>query len=217
MHELKQFLSELNITIQKQEGAEYVCTCPWCDSPKLYVNVETGRWQCFHSCGQGYPYQLAAKLTGKPAREVFEIIDRYGLRTPADEKPVKRPKKNISFLDGKLRPATDDEINALAAAKSLDPDALRVFAPLVHVDEPVAYLPVFDPADLTRPTGYLRCRLDGKPFDTGVKYPTLGNVGLFALPWLAGRTDETIIVAEAWRDMAAAVSLGYAATATWGG
>lgn len=213
---LKQFLSELNITIAKQEGGEYVCTCPWCDSPKLYVNVETGRWQCFHGCGQGYPYQLAAKLTGKPARDVFEIVDRYGLRTPADEKPPKRVKKNISFLDGKLRPATDNEINALAAAKSLDPDALRVFAPRVHVDEPVAYLPVFDPADLTRPTGYLRCRLDGKPFDGGVKYPTLGNVGLFALPWLAGRTDETIIIAEAWRDMAAAVSLGYAATATWG-
>lgn len=216
MHELKQFLSELNITIAKQEGQELVCTCPWCDSPKLYVNVETGGWQCFHGCGQGYPYQLAAKITGKPARDVFEIVDRYGLRTPADEKPPKRVKKNISFLDGKLRPATDDEINALAAAKSLDPDALRVFAPRVHVDEPVAYLPVFDPADLTRPTGYLRCRLDGKPFDTGVKYPTLGNVGLFALPWLAGRTDETIIIAEAWRDMAAAVSLGYAATATWG-
>lgn len=37
MHELKQFLAELNITIAKQEGQELVCTCPWCDSPKLYL------------------------------------------------------------------------------------------------------------------------------------------------------------------------------------
>ena len=54
--------SGLDLRKQKKPG-EYLAVCPHCQKLKLAINVEKGKWQCWH-CGQGGGVQALSKWVG---------------------------------------------------------------------------------------------------------------------------------------------------------
>jgi len=78
---IKKFIQHLGLKFLRTEGGELIYECPWCASQKFSVNGTTGAWQCFRGCGEGYPYQLAKKLTTLEPKGIFELLERFGLGT----------------------------------------------------------------------------------------------------------------------------------------
>lgn len=215
---VKQLLEHLGIKIVRNEAAELICQCPWCNSDHLSINAKTGKWQCFHGCGGGYPYQLVKKLTSLEPGEAFQLLEKYGLRTDFDTNQKQKTKpKDLSWFDSKLRKPTDDEIERLCKSRQIDKTALLTLEPLVMKNLPIMCIPAWNPADMKQPCGYLRMHIDGKliKLKNGKeeKYPSIGNKGLYGLPWLLKRQYERIVFCEGVRDCLAAISLGLHATA----
>lgn len=218
---IKQFLDHLGIKVIRSEAAELICQCPFCSSDHLSVNAKTGAWQCFRGCGEGYPYQLVKKLANLEAKEIFEILKRFNL---AQDNPAARTQqtqpakpKDIRWFENKLRKPTDDEIERLCKSRQIDKAALLILEPLIMKDMPIMCIPAWNPLNMERPCGYLRMHIDGKliKLKSGKeeKYPSIGNKGLYALPWILKQQYEKIIFCEGVRDCLAAISLGFIATA----
>jgi hypothetical protein len=207
----------LGLEFIRQEGGELIHKCPWCGAEKLYINAQTGAWQCFHGCGQGHPYQLIAKMKpGTEPKDIYAALERFGLKDGAGmQAEPPKVKKDINWFRKKLRLPTAEEIERLCMAKGLDKTALAAFEPMVLGQ--IAAIPVWNPAVMDKPCGYLRCHLDGLKIKLKSgkeeKYPVIGTKGLYGLPQLAKQQYDAIIYAEGWRDALAAIAAGMAATA----
>ena len=226
--DVKNFINELGLTFIRQEGNELIYKCPDCGKDKLYVNKDTGAWQCFHGCGEGHPYQLAKKL--KPSMEagdIFELCGRYGVEQGGSEgnrSVSSKPKKKLIYTRKDVKAPTDAELDTFCAAKGVDKQALAAFQPFRHVREPWMLLPAFTPGN-PQAVGIIRVGLQGqlvpiKYKEDGVwkekleKYPVAkgSSPGLLGLPRLVEDKPSTIIYAEGWKDALAAIQAGYAAT-----
>ncbi|HPS54040.1 MAG TPA: toprim domain-containing protein [Sedimentisphaerales bacterium] len=222
---IKGFIEHLGIKTLRIEGNQYVCTCPWCNSPKLYVNQTTGLWDCKHGCGVGNPYKLVEMLTGKTGKDVFDILEQFGLSTavqptaPATQ-PTK-PKKLWLKKDDIVPLHLLDQL-IFCDAKRINREALMSIRPFRHAKQPWVLLPAFDPSDMVKACGWIRVGLDGRKVEIKYKedgeiktklekYPVVkgSSPGLLGLHKAALDTSGTIIYAEGWRDLLAALSLGF--------
>lgn len=225
------FLEHLGVKAIRREGDnQLLCRCHVCGKDKLYVNRTTGLWKCFHGCGSGNAYKLAQTLTSLRPAEIMALLGKDGLNSgdrPAEAK--QRPKKP-RITKSEKQPAIKDEIEAFCKIKSIDPEAMKtVFGPLWrHVKHPWMLLPAHNPSNLSAGAcGILRAALDGGMVKLASgredKYPAIagGGHGLFGAHWILERPKaslyEPLIFAEGWRDMIAAVMLGFYATASSGG
>lgn len=230
---MKSFLTHLGIAVVRPEGDnQLLCECHLCGKPKLYVNKTSGLWDCKTGCDHGNPYKLAEKLTSLAPAEIMALLGEYGL-SPGDRgleaKPgakAKQKKPRISKKD--VQPATKDEIDAFCKVKGITPKALKTVFGAVwrHRQHPWLLLPAHNPSTpKAGACGILRAALDGsmiKIKDGEEKYPAIfgGGHGLFGVHWILKHKqslNEPLIFTEGWRDMIAAVMLGYYATASSGG
>lgn len=226
---MKQLLNELDIIIKKPEGDQYLCICPWCMTNHLYINKQTGLWDCKRGCGHGNAYQLAERITKKPAREVFQLLEKIGIKSGnGDGKPATpqvKPKPSIKPFIRQLAEPTDEQIQQLCKAKSISENALRQLSPLALAEAGVICLPGHTRGQ-SEPCGFLRVRWDGQPIQLrsgkSEKYPAIGQHGLLGTQNLAASGCDTILIVEAWRDLCAALAADpeasvYTATASTGG
>jgi len=227
---IKQFTQHLGLKFIRKEGGELIYECPWCASQKFSVNATTGAWQCFRGCGEGYPYQLAKKLTALEPKGIFELLERFGLgtdsptaaRTQTEPPKAKHPQiKPEDIID-----LTDEDIETFCTAKNISKNALSAFTPKRHKREPLVLLPAYDPDDMEKPCGFIRCGLSGqmvkiKYRDTDgtikekeEKYPVVkgSSPGLLGVHRIAQDNPESIIYAEGWKDALAAIQAGFSAT-----
>lgn len=232
---IKDYLQHLGLQYLRQEGSEYIYECPWCRGPKFYVNQSTGAWQCFRGCGEGYPYHLAQKLTGLQPKQIFELLEKYGLNTgdgPRDVPQKAEPKKKTLMLKREdVRQLTEEELQSFCQIKQLDPAALKQIRPFAHTTKPWVLLPGHDPEDMSKACGWIRVGIDGslvqikyKDSDGKLqakeeKYPVVAGTtpGLLGLHSLANDTTDTIIYAEGWKDCVAALQLGLPTVANTNG
>jgi P4 family phage/plasmid primase-like protien len=225
---IKQFCEHLGLKFLRQEGSELIHKCPLCKGDKLYINSQSGAWQCFHGCGEGYPYQLVRKLTSKLPGEIFDILDQFGLNSDRPKSTESAPKK-LYLKPEDVRPLRLLDQLVFSHAKNIDFEALLKIRPYRHRKEPWVLLPAFDPTDLEKACGWIRAGIDGQPVvrkyredgvvkTKGEKYPLVkgsapGLVGLHALP----PAYDTVVYCEGWKDCVAALSLGLPAIANSNG
>lgn len=223
---IKQFIQHLGLKFLRTEAAELIYECPWCQGQKFYVNSKTGAWQCFHGCGEGHLYQLVKrKLPTLESKEIFKLLEQFGLNhdnPSAKGENVKPPKKDIRWFTGTLREPFDSELVRLCVAKNIDYNILKRLEPKAMKQNSILCLPVYNPQFMPVPCGYIRVHMDGnliriKASGKDEKYPVIGNVGLLGLPWLVNQQYDEILFCEGWRDMMAAMTLGYAAVASSAG
>jgi hypothetical protein len=224
---IKQFYNHLGLTFIRQEsgknGPELIFECPWCKTKAFSVNAVTGAWQCFKGCGNGYPYQIAIKLTNLDPKPVFELLEQFGLgKDNPDAVRTQRAKPTKPKLTSNdVTKLTDADIKTFCEAKGVDRDAFLRVRPCRHKTKPWILLPAFDPADMKKATGWIRAGIDGSLIpirykEDGVwhekleKYPVIAgsNVGLLGLHAI-DPMDDVIIFAEGWKDMLAAMKYGY--------
>ena len=220
---IRDLLNYLELQV-KQEGSQLVIDCPQCGKEKhCHVAPETGLWHCKVCSASGNPWRLVEiMMPNLDTSGICQMLKEHGLYNDnQNSTPSKQP--NLKLTKNDIRPMTEDEITSVCSAKQISREALLKFAPYAHAREPLMLIPAFEPDNLSKACGWLRCRFDGAPIILGngksVKYPIVsGSVhGLFGLKTLTDEQPETIVFAEAWRDALAAISLGYAATASSGG
>jgi hypothetical protein len=190
------------------------------------VNDTTGAWQCFAGCGKGYPYQFAKKLNpSQAARDIFQTMEQFGIISgqanyaAAKAAPIPtKPKLN------KCQQLTRSELDQFCEAKGIDLEAFWTLSPAKLADKPIIVIPMHDPADMTKPCGYIRASIDGSPVEIrykeddvwksrSEKYPVVAgsNCGLVGLKYIVDKQYDTIVFAEGWKDMLAARYFGYTA------
>ena len=222
---IKGFIEHLGIKILRTEGNQYVCQCPWCDSPKLYINQLTGLWDCKHGCGEGNPYKLIEKLTNKTGKDNFTVLEQFNLGTDAQStapEVLKKPKRIwLRKEDIKTLPLLDQL--TFCQAKQLDRTALLKLQPYRHAKEPWVLLPAFNPENPAKACGWIRVGLDGRQIELKSrneagewetrleKYPVIkgSSPGLVGLTEALKDTSGTIIYAEGWKDAHAVISQGF--------
>jgi P4 family phage/plasmid primase-like protien len=217
------FLAHLGLTF-KQEGSQLVIDCPECGKEKhCHVAQETGLWHCKVCSAGGNPWRLVEIVQSNlDSKGIYQLLKEHGLYNDTQNSaPPKLPQPAMTKND--VRQMTDDEITSVCSAKQIGREALLKFTPYAHTQKPWMLLPAFEPGNLSKACGWLRCRFDGAPIILGngnsVKYPIVsGSVhGLFGLKTLMDEQPETIVFAEGWRDALAAIGLGYHAIASSGG
>jgi putative DNA primase/helicase len=223
------FLKQLGLNA-KQQGKNIMLCCLACDDDGYHLQLlaETGHGRCLKCDWRANLYKIAQTVTHMQPREIFEFLEKHGFKDSSEfKKEHKKAAPEITKED--IRPLFDLERISICYHKQLDFNALAKFKPFAHVKQPWMLLPAFDPSDMNRACGWMRVRIDGQPVydftdkDTGerkvIKYPIVSgsNHGLFGLRAITEDRPDTIIFAEAWRDALAAISLGYAATASSGG
>jgi len=221
---VKDFLNNLGVNILRQEGInQYVCTCPWCNGSKLYVNQTTGLWDCKKGCGNGNPYQMAEKLTTLDPKGILALLKDHGLLNNINQPETKQQPRKITLKASEVVTPTKQQLQQLCQAKQVNQDALSKFTPYAHTKNPLILLPAFNPENLKKACGWLRLRIDGQPIKRAdgqtVKYPMVSGSrhGLFGVKWIMDKNPDTIVFCEAWRDALAVISLGFFATASSGG
>lgn len=220
---IKQFISNLGVKYVRPEGQEFVCVCPQCEQEPMHVNSTTGLWHCKHGCGNGNPFSLVKIVRpGIDDKDVFAILDQFGLNK-GQSQPAQIKPKNIDWFNKLLVDPTEDELQQLCDVKGIQIDMLKRLRPMMLRAEGIVCLPVHNPSNMQQGAcGYIRVRKDGqlihvKSSGKDEKYPAIGNIGLLGVQYLAKHPFETILFCEGWRDMLAAMSLGYAATASSAG
>jgi len=228
---IKEFYQHLGLVFHRQEGGkngpELIFDCPWCQAKTFSVNGESGAWQCFKGCGNGHPYQIAMKLTNLKPKAIFELLEEYGLGTDSQTAARTRQAKKKPTIpklernDVMQLPLLDQLV--FCHAKGIDRESLMKLKPLRHRREPWVLLPAFDPNDMRKATGWIRAGIDGSlipiKYKEGdewkeklEKYPVVSgsNVGLLGLKALDPMSD-TVVFAEGWKDMLAAMKYGFEA------
>ncbi|AQT69201.1 hypothetical protein STSP2_02388 [Anaerohalosphaera lusitana] len=217
---VRDILQEIGIETVRPEGdGQLLCVCPDCGTKHLYVNRNSGLWDCKRGCGKGNLFGLVRKVTGLEDRKCFELLERHGFKDNSGPSKPAKPKK-IDWFTNKLRRASSAKLAKLCKIKKISCDAIAKFGPKAHKAEPIICIPAYDPA-AGEVCGYLRVGNEGQPVKLKngklEKYPAVGKHGLYGLPWLQKEQPETIIFCEAWRDALAAIDAGYYATASSGG
>ncbi len=223
------FLTYLGLQF-KQEGSQLVIDCPQCGKEKhCHVAPDNGLWHCKVCGAKGNPYRMVGFLNPQfDAHRIFEILERFDLHH--SDNPTAKNKKSTSpkITQADIREITDSELDTICEIKKIDKNSLLKFDPWAHINKPWMLLPAFSPENLEKACGWMRIHLTGENIFVGYdnhrqprmeKYPIIsGSVhGLFGLKCLMQEQPQTIIFAEGWRDALAAISLGYAATASSGG
>ena len=213
-------LSEIGVeTIRPEGNGHLLCICPDCQTKHLYINRSSGLWDCKRGCGQGNLFELVRKITGWQDRQCFEILEKHGYKADTVAAPISKP-KDISWFTSQLRKAVPEDLRKLCEIKQISCEALLKYGPAVHNTAPIICIPTYDPANGSV-CGYLRVGNEGQPVKLRngqeEKYPTIGEHGLYGLPWLHKEKPETIIFCEAWRDALAAIEAGFYAVASSGG
>ena len=210
---MKQLLAELGIEIVKAEGAELICTCPFCEKPKLYVNIESGLWQCWRGCDQGNALTLARHLSNASDKDIFEKLNRIGLAfTDKRQAYVNDPQKKPRVASTDLQPMSEQDWQRLCQAKDLDRSHVEALEAFRHYGGMIAFIPAFDPEDRDHACGWIRVHLDGKLIETkygSQKYPVEegSQPGLIGLRTMTG--EGPLVFCEGWKDMIAARALGF--------
>jgi P4 family phage/plasmid primase-like protien len=230
MSDIKSYIGELGLAVARKEAKEYLCGCPWCaSSDSLSVNGESGLWRCFHGCGSGNLWTLAARLRpSAEKKEIVGLLKSHGLwdeNAKRDSQNRPKPKTWPRIKDTDHRPMLEEEIAAYCTRKNIDPASFAALEPRMLVASPHHVLiPAYDPTDMSRPRAYLRDTLDGSPIlidGEPQKYPLVPKenpdgtnkalVGLNATRRF--RDLSGVVYAEGWKDMLAAMSYGLPAVA----
>ena len=221
---IKSLLDKLNIKVVRPEGnGQYLCVCPICGGEKMYINRQTGLWDCKRNCGSGNAYQLVGIAAGKEGKEALDILEQCGLNTDGQAAaPVSEQDKKLAITSADIRQMTDEELTQVCTVKSLDKAALLKFQPVASKHSPEMLLPAFCPSNTGQVSAFLRCRFDGQKIKTKhgeEKYPLVygSQHGLFGLKWLNSIEYDELIFAEGWADALAAIEAGFIATASSGG
>jgi P4 family phage/plasmid primase-like protien len=207
-------------SVRPEEDGHLLCICPDCKTKHLYINRQSGLWDCKRGCGQGNLFELVRRMSGWPDKQCFELLKKHGFKADGGDQvpPVKQ--KDIGWFVRQLRNAATQDLQKLCNVKRIDCRALARYDPAVHRSEPIICIPVYTPSN-SGPCGYLRVGKDGQlvKLKNGKteKYPAIGEHGLYGLPWLQRENPETIVFCEGWRDALAAVEAGLFATASSGG
>ena len=212
---MKDLLDDIGLQ-SKPENGQLVIDCPACGKPKhCYVEPGAGLYHC-KVCGEkGNPYQMVrlCKQSLSPA-EAMAIIERHGL---ADATKHETKTKDLSWLKDKIRKPSEEEVMRLCKSKGLTMKSLQSLSLHIFKDRPIMLLGGAIPSK-PKLSGFLRVHLDGELILTtsgDKKYPILGKWGLLNLK--AAEKANTIVFAEGWRDMLAAMDAGYVAIANTGG
>ncbi|MCK5565629.1 MAG: toprim domain-containing protein [Planctomycetes bacterium] len=222
---IQQFLERMGFEV-KRAGSQLQVDCPACDDDKKHLYIAPGNGVGFcHKCGWSInPYKLVEKVTSSPPAEIMKLLEEFGLNDSDKPKTdsAKPPPKKLALRKEDIRNLTDDEKQSFCDIKQIDLQAFEKFKPYGHAIEPWVLLPAYDPTETNKACGWMRCALNGEPIELGerqVKYPIVSGSrhGLFGLPQLLQDNPEKIIFTEAWRDMAACLSIGLNATASSGG
>ncbi len=227
---VKGFLQHLGFEIT-QAGSQLQVDCPNCDDNKKHLYLAPGNGVGFcHKCSWApNPYKLAEKVTNGSRAEIMKLLEEFGLNnsvgpsTPLRSAQDKLPEKKLALRKEDIRDLTDDEKQSFCDIKQIDIQAFEKFKPYGHKTKPWVLLPAYDPNETNKACGWMRCALNGEPIELDggkkVKYPIIAGSrhGLFGLPQLLKDDPEKIVFVEAWRDMAACLSIGLNATASSGG
>lgn len=227
---MKDLFIHLGLKFIRQEsgknGPELIYECPWCGSKKFSVNGITGAWQCWKGCGEGHPYQIAKKLTNLDAKEIFKLLKRFGIDQGSPSNTKSKPKPKPKPTTPKITPEEMELLSKADAetfckAKGVDREALMKLQPYKHKTKPWVLIPAYNPADPTKPCGWIRAGIDGQLIpiryreggtwkEKFEKYPVIagsspGLVGFHALD----KDSDTIIYTEGFKDVLAALLYGY--------
>jgi P4 family phage/plasmid primase-like protien len=221
MSDIKAFIEELGLVVVKAEGRELLCGCPWCASKdSLSVNTQTALWRCFHGCGTGNAWTLAAAMRpGSEKKDVAALLKRHGLWDGKEIRPPAPKKKTWPRIkEADYRPLLAEEASAYCQRKNIDLDAFNALEPKIMRDPPgYILIPGYDPSDMSRPRAFLRDTIDGSPImmdGKPQKYPLIAkedpdgtNKSLIGLNVAAKCKDANVVIyAEAWKDTLAALS-----------
>lgn len=214
----------------RQDAGNWLVTCPECDDHSAHLSMQkaSGVGRCFRCDWRVNPYKLAARVTGREGREVFEILDRFGVNDSSldgapDRPEPKKEEKKLMLSREDLRKLTAEEIRQFCELKQVDPECLERVTQWGHKTEPWVMIPAFSPADVQRACGWMRCGINGQLIRLAggkeEKYPLIAGSrhGLLGLPRLIQEDPETVVFCEAWRDMLAVMGIGLHATASSGG
>ena len=209
---IEALLKDIGIEIKKAEGrGQWLCVCPWCSKPKLYVNQSNGLWQCKKGCGKGNPYQLVQKLLGCEAKQAMQTLAKHGL---VDDRKPKLSKKLI-------RKPSKEQVETFCKIKQISSESFLSLRPYLHGRRPWFLLPAFSSPEQQQEVGWVRLHAEGELIPVGggeaAKAPLVpgSNHGLYAP--LDFDPSRPIVYCEGWRDAVAARMLGYQATACTGG
>jgi P4 family phage/plasmid primase-like protien len=230
-------LASLGIHESTPSGKELIIECPKCQGPKFSINTETGFWQCWRGCGQGNPWSMVELFKpGIAKKDVMALLketacddglDTDAPRTPAPQSQDDHRAEQIAkyrIYETELMKACQADLERFQRAKGFEPSIMMKFGPKIHNMKPHLCLPVSNPGCPEElDCGCIRAEIDGKKITVGkepngdwikVKYAAMGTAGLYGIDWLRSQDpSEPIIYAEGWGDMAAAMSLGFQATA----
>lgn len=217
---IEAILSDIGLESVRPEGnGQLLCVCPDCQTKHLYINRNSGLWDCKRGCGQGNLFELIRKITGWPDKQCFDLLEKHDCQT--DAAPVTPAKiKGISWFTGQLNSAAPDDLQKLCDVKRICREALQKYNPAIHRSEPIICIPTYNPSN-GAVCGYLRVGKEGQPVKlkngNTEKYPAIGEHGLYGVPWLEKEKPEILLFCEAWRDAVAAIEAGHYATASSGG
>lgn len=210
----------------KQQGNNWLVTCPECDDHSTHLSMQkhNGVGRCLRCDWRVNPYKLAAQITGKEGREVFEILDRYGINDKESRQPEPpKEEKKLALSREDFRILTDEEKQQFCRMKQIETDCFGRLGAWGHKTEPWVLIPAFSPTEPGKACGWMRCGIHGQLIRLAggreEKYPLVAGSrhGLLGVPWLIKENPDTIVFCEAWRDMLAVLSIGLAATASSGG
>ena len=165
---------------------------------------------------------MMAEKTGKEPAEIMKLLQNFGLGQEGESGAGTPQPKKLQLTANDIREPTEDELRAFCDVKEVTYESLIKFNPYMHRNQPWMMLPAYNPKNVKKACGWLRCHVKGEKIKVGdkeIKYPIVAGSqhGLFGVPWLVKKGANTIIFTEAWRDMCAAIAAGYVAVASSGG
>jgi P4 family phage/plasmid primase-like protien len=213
---VESLLNTIGVQVMRHSTTQFQCMCPRCWSDHMYVNDETGAWDCKKGCGKGGPRELAQIF--RPEAQDTEIKAIVAEHIGANATPRKEVERVLRWPD--LRPLTDDEMATFCNRLKFKPEIVANYAPEVTLDGKLVVIKSYDPANIATPCGGIRIMLEGGPVvlsnGEAQKYPAVpGSMSsLIGLPYICRQVNlKEIVLAEGWKDALAAMHDGYVATA----
>ena len=209
---VRTLLDDLMVHVDAQSNGQLVCTCPWCEKARhLYVNAETGDFDCKRCQEKGGTFLLVHKLTNSGDAEVFNRLREHDLADDAPEQP-QQPKCSPPTIGKPITGAKPKPGRQLAEEWGVSESTLKALG-LRWITPGNDYGESFR-LDMVDAQGDVRGYQHWKPGQK--RYTATGTkMGLY-VPSTFDRKAETVYVSEGPSDLAVAVDMDLNAVGTPG-